>query len=137
MGAEKAEPGGEQAVKAACHRVLWDVRTFDADETRELLAELDEHVRALSPQVTALVPELAGETRETAFVVLRNVDRVLYPDAPSADWQLRLHDLAVLARALCELRALGRRRVRGERRPADSVDEPADPSGWLAAGAGA
>ncbi|MGW2779552.1 hypothetical protein ACWC4C_45015 [Streptomyces olivaceoviridis] len=136
MGVEKAEPGDEQAVAAACHRVLWDMRPFDADETRALLEELDGHVRALSPHVTVFVPELAGETRETAFVVLRNVDRVLYPDAPSTDWQLRLHDLAVHARALRELRALGRRRVGGERR-GGGVDEAADPSGWLAARAGA
>ncbi|MGW2100332.1 hypothetical protein ACWCPX_22040 [Streptomyces olivaceoviridis] len=138
MGTEKAEPGAEQAVKAACHRVLWDMRPFGADEARELLAELDEHVRALSPQVSALVPELGGEDRETALLVLRHVDRVLHPDASLTDGQLRLHELAVVARALSELIVLGRRRVRGER-PAggDAENGSADAAGWLAAGAGA
>ncbi|MEV5386225.1 hypothetical protein [Streptomyces sp. NPDC052721] len=142
MGVEAVEPGDEQAVKAACHHVLWDMRPVDTDETQSLLAELERHVRALGPRVAALVPHLTGETRETALVVMRNVDTVFdpdvsYPDAPPAEAQAQLHDLAIVARALSSIALLAERwdRERVEQ-PADGGDGPTDAASWLVARVG-
>ncbi|MFF7369836.1 hypothetical protein [Streptomyces tricolor] len=136
MGAEGAEPGAEEAVKAACHRVLWDMRPIEVAESQALLAELATHVRALGPRVAALVPDLeleAGDIHGVALHVLRQVDEVLDPAAPASDSQARLHDLAVTARALSGVILLADKRARERAR---KPDEDGDPAGWLVAGVG-
>ncbi|OYP13198.1 hypothetical protein CFC35_00630 [Streptomyces sp. FBKL.4005] len=134
MGAEGVEPGAEEAVKAECHRVLWDMRPFEPVESQALLSELEAHVRALGPRVAALVPDLeleAGDLHGVALHILRQVDGVLSPSA--SDPQARLHDLAVTARALSGVIFLADKRARERAtRPADD----GGPAGWLVAGLG-
>ncbi|BCM64841.1 MULTISPECIES: hypothetical protein [Streptomyces] len=136
MGAEGVEPGAEEAVKAECHRVLWDMRPFEPVESQALLSELEAHARALGPRVAALVPDLeleAGDLHGGALHILRQVDGVLSPSAPASDPQARLHDLAVTARALSGVILLADKRARERAtRPADD----GGPAGWLVAGLG-
>ncbi|AKN73673.1 hypothetical protein QR97_31490 [Streptomyces sp. PBH53] len=144
MGAEGVVPGAEEAVKVACHRVLWDMRPIESAESQALLSELEEHVRALGPRVAALVPDLEGESGDihgVALHVLRQVDEVLSPSAPTSDAQARLHDLAVTARALSGVIVLADKRARERAtRSADHGDPAAaddvGPAGWLVAGLG-
>ncbi|PWI06547.1 hypothetical protein DIZ27_32945 [Streptomyces sp. NWU339] len=103
MGGSETAPLDIETIRKDCQRALWEPPVSSRDETRLLVERIEGHARLLGPVLAACAPRIQGEMKDTALVVLRNVDEVRDERAPAWDLSARLHDLGVVTRSLLNL----------------------------------